>query len=108
MIILGPGSFLTSIMPPLLLREIAEAIRSSRAIVVFISNLVDEDGPAGQLSLSSQHRWLEDGRQRADRCHSGSREAVPELQHCLVRAELGEAALPTATTASSCVWHSTP
>ena len=43
MIILGPGSFLTSIMPPLLLREIAEAIRGSRAIVVFISNLVDEE-----------------------------------------------------------------
>ena len=55
MIILGPGSFLPPSCLPLLLREIAEAIRSSRAIVVFISNLVDEEGPAGQLSPSSQH-----------------------------------------------------
>lgn len=96
MIILGPGSFLTSIMPPLLLREIAEAIRSSRAIVVFISNLVDEEGPAGQLSLSSQHRWLEEriGSGRIDAILAPEGPQVPELQHCLVRAELGEAALP--------------
>ena len=60
MIILGPGSFLTSIMPPLLLSEIAEAIRGSGAIVVFISNLVAENGPAGKLTLSHQHRWLEE------------------------------------------------
>ncbi|WP_425972773.1 gluconeogenesis factor YvcK family protein [Aeromonas caviae] len=96
MIILGPGSFLTSIMPPLLLREIAEAIRSSRAIVVFISNLVDEEGPAGQLSLSNQHRWLEEriGSGRIDAILAPEGPQVPELQHCLVRAELGEAALP--------------
>ncbi|MDX7835698.1 uridine diphosphate-N-acetylglucosamine-binding protein YvcK [Aeromonas caviae] len=96
MIILGPGSFLTSIMPPLLLREIAEAIRSSRAIVVFISNLVDEEGPAGQLSLSSQHSWLEEriGSGRIDAILAPEGPQVPELQHCLVRAELGEAALP--------------
>ena len=96
MIILGPGSFLTSIMPPLLLSEIAEAIRSSGAIVVFISNLVAENGPAGKLTLSHQHRWLEEriGQGRIDAILAPEGLGAPELQHCLVQASLGEAALP--------------
>lgn len=96
MIILGPGSFLTSIMPPLLLSEIAEAIRSSGAIVVFISNLVAENGPAGKLTLSHQHRWLEEriGQGRIDAILAPEGHGAPELQHCLIQACLGEAALP--------------
>ncbi|MFM5229155.1 uridine diphosphate-N-acetylglucosamine-binding protein YvcK [Aeromonas media] len=96
MIILGPGSFLTSIMPPLLLSEVAEAIRGSSAIVVFISNLVAENGPAGKLTLSHQHRWLEEqiGQGRIDAVLAPEGHGAPELQHCLVQASLGEAALP--------------
>ncbi|WP_404838100.1 uridine diphosphate-N-acetylglucosamine-binding protein YvcK [Aeromonas media] len=96
MIILGPGSFLTSIMPPLLLSEVAEAIRGSGAIVVFISNLVAENGPAGKLTLSYQHRWLEEriGQGRIDAILAPEGHGAPELQHCLVQASLGEAALP--------------
>ena len=96
MIILGPGSFLTSIMPPLLLNEIAEAIRGSGAIVVFISNLVAENGPAGKLTLSHQHRWLEEriGQGRIDAILAPEGHGAPELQHCLVLASLGEVALP--------------
>ncbi|WP_342057884.1 gluconeogenesis factor YvcK family protein [Aeromonas sp. OTU364] len=96
MIILGPGSFLTSIMPPLLLSEVAEAIRGSGAIVVFISNLVAENGPAGKLTLSHQHRWLEEriGQGRIDAILAPECHGAPELQHCLVQASLGEAALP--------------
>ena len=96
MIILGPGSFLTSIMPPLLLNEVAEAIRGSGAIVVFISNLVAENGPAGKLTLSHQHRWLEEriGQGRIDAILAPEGHGAPELQHCLIQASLGEAALP--------------
>ena len=96
MIILGPGSFLTSIMPPLLLNEVAEAIRGSGAIVVFISNLVAENGPAGKLTLSHQHRWLEEriGQGRIDAILAHEGHGAPKLQHCLVLASLGEVALP--------------
>ncbi|WGE90044.1 gluconeogenesis factor YvcK family protein [Actinobacillus arthritidis] len=59
LIILGPGSFLTSIMPPLLVDEIAQAIRTSQAKVVFIDNIVQEAGPAGLLSLSDRIIWIE-------------------------------------------------
>ena len=59
LIILGPGSFLTSIMPPLLIDEIAKAIRTSQANIIFIDNIVQESGPAGSLSLSDRVEWLE-------------------------------------------------
>ncbi|MGY3942620.1 gluconeogenesis factor YvcK family protein [Aeromonas tecta] len=96
MIILGPGSFLTSVMPPLLLSEVATAIRDSKAIVVFICNLVAEEGPAGQLTLLNQYRWLEEriGRGRVDAILAPEGHTAPELADCLVQADLGEAALP--------------
>lgn len=59
LIILGPGSFLTSIMPPLLINEIAKAIQSSPANIIFIDNIVQESGPAGSLSLSDRVKWIE-------------------------------------------------
>jgi uncharacterized cofD-like protein len=96
MIILGPGSLLTSVMPPLLLDEVAGAIRDSQAIVVFVCNLVAENGPAGQLALPEQHRWLEEriGQGRVDAILAPEGLSVPELADCLIQAELGEAALP--------------
>jgi len=59
LIILGPGSFLTSIMPPLLLKDIAQAIHTSSAKVIFIDNIVHESGPAGSLSLADRIAWIE-------------------------------------------------
>ncbi|MGM0481448.1 MAG: gluconeogenesis factor YvcK family protein [Pseudomonadota bacterium] len=58
LIILGPGSFLTSVLPPLLVKDIAQAIRQSPGKVIFIDNLVHEDGPAGQLSLHQKLNFL--------------------------------------------------
>ena len=58
MIILGPGSFLTSIMPPLLLAEVAQAINESDAMLVFICNLVAENGlPASSACTISGAGW---------------------------------------------------
>ncbi|RUO79300.1 gluconeogenesis factor YvcK family protein [Pseudidiomarina taiwanensis] len=59
LIIIGPGSFLTSIMPPLLIAEYAQTIASAAAPVIFIDNLVPEHSPAGALSLAERVRWLE-------------------------------------------------
>jgi uncharacterized cofD-like protein len=59
-IILGPGSFLTSIMPPLLLPKIGQAIfDNQKAKVIFIENLSPEYGPAGRMSLKQKLEWCE-------------------------------------------------
>ncbi|MCK8282633.1 2-phospho-L-lactate transferase CofD family protein, partial [Erwinia amylovora] len=46
LILIGPGSFFTSLLPVLLLPEIAQALRRSPASMVFIGNLGKELSPA--------------------------------------------------------------
>ncbi|MCW8331693.1 uridine diphosphate-N-acetylglucosamine-binding protein YvcK [Photobacterium sp. SDRW27] len=59
LILLGPGSFLTSIMPPLLLKEMELALKNSTAKIVFVTNLDKEKGPAGMMSLETMLHWCE-------------------------------------------------
>ncbi|WP_260259027.1 YvcK family protein [Vibrio intestinalis] len=60
MIILGPGSFLTSVMPPLLLPEVGRAIcNNATAQLVFVENLSPEYGPAGRMTLREKLEWCE-------------------------------------------------
>ncbi|GAK86592.1 LPPG:FO 2-phospho-L-lactate transferase like CofD-like [Vibrio ponticus] len=60
LIILGPGSFLTSVMPPLLLPEVGRAIAQNRnAKLVFVENLSPEYGPAGRMELREKLEWCE-------------------------------------------------
>ncbi|MEC6832026.1 uridine diphosphate-N-acetylglucosamine-binding protein YvcK [Photobacterium toruni] len=58
-ILLGPGSFLTSIMPVLLLRDIEQALKVSTAKIAFITNIDKEKGPAGEMSLKTMLYWCE-------------------------------------------------
>ncbi|MGB1263845.1 MAG: gluconeogenesis factor YvcK family protein [Cognaticolwellia sp.] len=60
LIILGPGSFLTSVIPPLLVRDISNALKQTKAHRVFIDNIVAENSPAGSLSLDEKLDWIED------------------------------------------------
>ena len=57
-ILFGPGSFLTSIMPPILLPEIMEQLQRSQAKKIFIDNLSTESGPAARLSLTDRIQWI--------------------------------------------------
>ncbi|MCL1039236.1 uridine diphosphate-N-acetylglucosamine-binding protein YvcK [Shewanella submarina] len=59
-ILLGPGSFYTSLMPVLLTDGVRSALEQSQAKVVFIDNIDAEQSPASQLSLQ----------QRLDFCQS--------------------------------------
>lgn len=60
LLLLGPGSFLTSVLPPLLLPELAQALRASRAPVVWIENLGRENSPVRQLSAGQRLAWLKE------------------------------------------------
>ncbi|MFD0965860.1 uridine diphosphate-N-acetylglucosamine-binding protein YvcK [Seminibacterium arietis] len=57
-ILFGPGSFFTSILPPILLPEIAETLKQSVAKKIFIDNLGVEHSPAAELSLSARVDWI--------------------------------------------------
>lgn len=57
-ILFGPGSFLTSILPPLLLTEVQDALATSSAIKIFIDNLGVEHSPSAQLDLAARVDWL--------------------------------------------------
>ncbi|SHG01883.1 conserved hypothetical protein, cofD-related [Vibrio gazogenes DSM 21264] len=59
-ILLGPGSFLTSIMPPLLLPELGKAIaKNHRAVLIYIDNLAPEYGPAQKMDLNRKLIWCQ-------------------------------------------------
>lgn len=60
LIILGPGSFLTSIVPPLLVRDITNALERRKGHCVFIENIVPEQSPAAQLTLDEKLDWIEE------------------------------------------------
>ena len=60
LIILGPGSFLTSVIPPLLVRDISNAIKASKGRCVFIDNVVAEQSPAAQISLDEKLVWIKE------------------------------------------------
>ena len=59
LILLGPGSFLTSIVPPLLVRDISNALANRKGHCIFIDNLVLENSPASKLSLDEKLNWIE-------------------------------------------------
>lgn len=60
LIIIGPGSFMTSLLPPLLLSGLKQAIAENPAPMIFIDNLGKEHSAAGQLSLREKLLMLED------------------------------------------------
>lgn len=59
LILIGPGSFYTSLLPILLLDDLSQALRRSPARVIFIDNLGKELSPAGQLSLKQKLKIIE-------------------------------------------------
>lgn len=59
LITLGPGSFVTSVLPSLLVPEIREAVAAAPCPRVLIANLVAEPGPAGRLTLDELLEWME-------------------------------------------------
>ncbi|MFC1709006.1 uridine diphosphate-N-acetylglucosamine-binding protein YvcK [Candidatus Omnitrophota bacterium] len=57
-IVLGPGSLYTSIIPNLLIREILQAIVASKALKFYICNIMTEHGETDDFSASDHARVL--------------------------------------------------
>jgi uncharacterized cofD-like protein len=111
MIVIGPGSLYTSILPNLLVPDIARAIRASRAFKVYVCNVATQPGETDGFSVEDHLRALEQhvGPGLVDYVLVNSqpvtppaeanyqmvtvREAVPP-QYLLLRAELVDAERP--------------
>jgi uncharacterized cofD-like protein len=57
-VIIGPGSFFTSLMPPLLVRGVREALADMRGPVILISNLLTEGGGMTGFTAADAVRWV--------------------------------------------------
>jgi len=58
-IIVGPGSLYTSILPPLLVRDIVQAIRASQALKILICNITTQPGETEHYSCRDHIQALE-------------------------------------------------
>ncbi len=58
LIVAGPGSFFTSLMPNLLVPAIQQAIRASRAVRLFVCNVATQPGETDGFSVSDHMRHL--------------------------------------------------
>ena len=58
LILIGPGSFLTSIMPPLLIPDVASAIANNNAPKIFIGNVGVENNITQHWQMQEQIDWM--------------------------------------------------
>ncbi|MCR4428728.1 MAG: uridine diphosphate-N-acetylglucosamine-binding protein YvcK [Caldiserica bacterium] len=57
-ILIGPGSLFTSIIPPFLQKEVSEAVREANCPRIFISNIMTEHGETDGFSVSDHLKIL--------------------------------------------------
>ncbi|MBI4263396.1 MAG: YvcK family protein [Acidobacteria bacterium] len=63
-VLIGPGSFFTSLMPPLLVRGMTEALAEVRGPIVLISNLLTEGRGMAGLTAADAACWVSRAIQR--------------------------------------------
>jgi len=81
LIILGPGSLYTSIMPNLLVDGVAEAVENSKAVRMYIANLMTQSGETEGYTLSDHVSALfrHSGKHIADVCLANNMPIPQEL-----------------------------
>ena len=57
-VIIGPGSFFTSLMPPLLVRGVKEALAEMRGPIILVANLLTEGRGMAGFSAGDAARWV--------------------------------------------------
>ncbi len=79
-IIIGPGSLYTNVIPNLLVKGVAKAIKDSKAFKVYVSNLMTEPGQTDAYTLSDHIKAIIDhaGKGIIEYCIYDTGELVPE------------------------------
>ncbi len=58
LVVIGPGSLLTSLIPAVLVPDVADALRRSAAKLVYVANMMSERGETDDLDLEGHERLL--------------------------------------------------
>lgn len=79
-IIIGPGSLYTNVIPNLLVKGVAKAIKESKAFKVYVSNLMTEPGQTDNYSLSEHIKAINEhvGKGVIEYCIYDTGEIIPE------------------------------
>lgn len=79
-VIIGPGSLYTNVLPNLLVKNVSKAIKDSKAMRFYISNIMTEPGQTDNYTLSDHFKAIEEhvGTDLIDYCLADSGEIVPE------------------------------
>ena len=79
-IVIGPGSLYTNVIPNLLVKGVAKAIKESKAFKIYVSNLMTEPGQTDNYSLSEHIKAINDhvGKGVIQYCIYDTGEIVPE------------------------------
>ena len=79
-IIIGPGSLYTNIIPNLLVNGVAKAIKESKAIKIYVNNIMTEPGQTDDYSVQDHIKAIIDhcGEGLIDYCIYDTGEVIPE------------------------------
>lgn len=79
-IVIGPGSLYTNVIPNLLVKGVAKAIKESKAFKIYVSNIMTEQGQTDNYTLSDHIRTINDhaGKGVIQYCIYDTGELIPE------------------------------
>lgn len=80
-IIIGPGSLYTNVIPNLLVKGVAKAIKENKGFKIYISNIMTEPGQTDNYTLSEHIKAIHEhaGKGVIDYCIYDTGEIVPEF-----------------------------
>ena len=79
-IVIGPGSLYTNVIPNLLVKGVAKAIKESKGFKIYVSNLMTEPGQTDNYSLSEHIKAINEhaGKGIIEYCMYDTGEIIPE------------------------------
>ncbi len=80
-IIIGPGSLYTNVIPNLLVKNVSKEIKESKALKIYVSNIMTEPGQTDNYTLSAHINAILDhaGKGVIDYCIYDSGDIIPEF-----------------------------
>ncbi len=80
-IIIGPGSLYTNVIPNLLVKNVSKTIKESKAIKIYVNNIMTEPGQTDNYAISDHIQAIIDhaGKDIIDYCIYDTGEVIPEF-----------------------------